>query len=94
MLISAMLLEGAENAITGKEICAALNITPRNLTAAIEKERRQGRPICASTGTPPGYFLAANREEMESYCRSLTHRVGEIQKTWNACKKTMDELPE
>ena len=93
-MIFEYLAEGAENARTGKEICKALNITARDLTAAIERERREGKPICASTDPKnPGYFLAANQEEMQRYCRSLYHRAGEIHKTRNACMKTIEDLP-
>ncbi|MFY9121467.1 MAG: hypothetical protein WAO57_14220 [Syntrophomonadaceae bacterium] len=92
-MIFEILSEGAENARTGKEICNLLNITARDLTAAIERERRAGKPICASTGSNPGYFLAANQEEMQRYCKSLLHRAGEIHKTRQACIKTMENLP-
>lgn len=92
-MIYEILSEGAENARTGKEICKLLNITARDLTAAIERERRQGRPICASTGNPPGYFLAAHQGEMQRYCKSLLHRAGEIHKTRRACIKTIERLP-
>ena len=92
-LIFEILSEGAENARTGKEICKLLNITARDLTAAIERERRAGKPICASTGSNPGYFLAANQEEMQRYCKSLLHRAGEIHKTRQACIKAMEDLP-
>ncbi len=92
-MIYEMLSEGAENAQTGREICKQLGITARELRAAIERERRAGQPICASTGSTPGYFLAANQEEMQRYCRSLYHRAGEIHKTRNACIKTIDSLP-
>ncbi|MCD8050129.1 MAG: hypothetical protein LUE89_00415 [Clostridiales bacterium] len=70
-----------------------LRISPRALTAAVELERREGQPICSSTGANPGYFLAANREEMEGFCRSLYHRAGEIHKTRRACLKTLETLP-
>lgn len=92
-MIFELLAEGAENARTGKEICGRLNITARDLTAAIERERRQGKPICASTGSNPGYFLAANQQEMQRYCNSLMHRAGEIHKTRQACIKAMENLP-
>jgi len=93
-MIHEILLQGAENAQTGKEICTLLHISARDLSAAVEQERRDGKPICASTGQNPGYFLAADREEMERYCRSLFHRAGEIHKTRKACLKTLDNLPE
>ena len=92
-MIADILTEGAENARTGREICGLLDISPRELTAAIERERRAGKPICASTGSNPGYFLAANQEEMQRYCKSLLHRAGEIHKTRQACIKTMGNLP-
>ena len=93
-MIFEFLSEGAENARTGKDICKMLNITARDLTVAIERERRQGKPICASTDPKnPGYFLAANQAEMQRYCNSLYHRAGEIHATRRACLATMENLP-
>lgn len=92
-MIAELLTEGRENARTGKALCQLLNITIRELTQGIERERRAGQPICASTGSNPGYFLAATKEEMQNYCDSLRRRAGEIHKTRRACIKTIDELP-
>ena len=92
-MIFEILKEGADNARTGKEICRLLGITERELTAAITRERRAGMPICASTGANPGYYLAANQEEMQRYCTSLLHRAREIHKTRKACIDTIDKLP-
>ena len=92
-MICEILHEGEENAITGKEICELLNITMRQMTKAMETERRAGHPICAATGKTPGYFLAATREEMERYGRALHHRAGEIYKTRRACLKAAMNLP-
>lgn len=93
-MISDYLMTGAENATTGRELCSLLGIHPRDLTEAIERERREGKPICANTAPPFGYFLAANRSEMKAYCRSLLHRAGELHKTRKACLDTLDSLPE
>jgi len=93
-LISEILSTGAENARTSTEICSILNLTLREVTQAIEHERRAGAPICAAVGgTARGYYLAATQEEMQRYCDSLSHRAGEIQKTRRACKKTIKRLP-
>ena len=92
-MIYELLGEGAEKARTGKEICRQLHINPRELTATIEQERRAGYPICASTGTMPGYFLAANKAEMQQYCAALAHRADEIAKTRLACIDTIQHLP-
>lgn len=93
-MIQELLSAGAENALPGRYLCGLLEITLRDLTQAIERERREGAPICASTQPPYGYFLASNRAEMEGYCRSLTHRIGEINQTRRACLATLDRLPE
>lgn len=92
-LISDILMTGAERALTGRELCEILHCNARELTAAIERERRAGSPICASTGANPGYYLAATQDEMRQYCNSLLHRAGEIHKTRKACIKTIDHLP-
>lgn len=92
-MIFEVLLEGEENAQTGREICALLGIKARDLTAAIERERRQGKPICASTGATPGYYIAPDKETMQKYCISLWHREQEIEKTRMACNSTIDNLP-
>lgn len=92
-MIYEVLSTGAENAKPGREICRELNITARELTLTVERERRHGKPICASTRNPPGYFIAANQEEMELYCRSLLRRAEEIIKTSESCIETMENLP-
>lgn len=93
-MIADFLTEGAENARTGKALCSLLNLTHRELTKGIEKERREGAPICATCNSKnPGYYLAATREEMKRYCDRLYKRAGEIFKTRRACLRSMDELP-
>lgn len=92
-MISDILLKGRRNAQTAKELAEILNKKPREITLAIEEERRAGKPICASCGKNPGYFLAETREEMEGYCRALHKRAGEIFKTRRACMATIGGLP-
>lgn len=95
MQISDYLRKGAASPITSKELCKVLKIDKRTLTATIERERRQGSPICASCDTHnPGYYLAENKNEMQRYCNSLHRRAAEIYKTRAACLHTIDNLPE
>ena len=35
----------------------------------------EGIPVCSVTEDPPGYFIAATREEAERYTRSLRRRA-------------------
>ena len=93
-MVYEILLKGKENAITGKEICNTLGIKSRELMAAVERERRAGKAICASTGGNPGYFIAANRDEMEGYCKALYRRAGNLFKTRRACLQTLEHLPQ
>ncbi len=93
-MVHELLTEGAENARTAKYLCGLLGFSPRELSKTIERERRAGKPICASTGSNPGYFLAANQYEMRQFCESLAHRAKEIHKTRRACAKTIDTLPQ
>lgn len=94
-MIKEILPTGAENAISSKDICRILNIKHRELTRAIEYERREGAPICAIVGGfVKGYYLAANQEEMQRYCDSLKRRLKAIQRTRTACVKSIRKLPE
>ncbi len=93
-MIQEILSTGKYNAMTGQYIGDLLGLSLRELVAAVEKERRAGAPICASNAEPYGYYLAADKEEMTSYCRTLQKRAGEIHKTRRACLKTVDKLPD
>ena len=93
-MIAEILTEGKENAIVGRDICSLLKINNRELMAAVEAERRAGIPICANSGRHPGYYLAANKKEMQDYCRYLFSRGGNIMKTYRPCKETANKLPE
>ena len=91
-MVSTFLFEGKENAQRANYLCKQLNLTPRQLTLAIEAERRSGAPICATCGKNPGYYLAANKEEMQEYCKKLKNRAIEIFKTRKACQETIEKL--
>ena len=88
----ASILSGTDNPLTGQEIMAALRLSdPRTVTKLIERERRAGLPICASNnGKRPGYYLAGTPEELESYTRSLRHRVKAVSGTLAALEATHD----
>lgn len=83
-MIAELLSVGAENPTTGKELAAVIGCDIRDITAAVERERRQGQPICAASGENPGYYLAADAAELEKYCNRLHHRAAELYKTRQA----------
>lgn len=84
-MIHELLAEGSENARTGKELAGVLGVDIRTITEQIERERRDGQPICANMrGENAGYFLAADNDELERYCARLYHRGSELFKTRRA----------
>lgn len=93
-MIYELLSEGAENAITAKDLCRLLNCHPRDISLLVERERREGHPICASCGEVSGYYLAGDRETMQEYCDRLHHRAAEIYKTRRACLDAAATLPD
>lgn len=87
-MIFELLGAGKENARTGKELATVLNCSVRDVTEQISRERRAGRPICASTDAKrPGYYIAENSADLVSYCASLKSRGIEIFKTRQALIK-------
>lgn len=93
-MITDYLFTGKENARTGKELATLLHCDPRDIGKAIERARRQGAPICASCDPEqPGYYLAADAEDLQRYCNSLSRRINEICTTHAALLPIIDTLP-
>lgn len=94
-MIEEYLLIGVKNARTARELSIMLNIHQRDVGQLVEKERRSGAPICASTDPKnPGYYLAETAEEIEEYCSRLHKRAGEIFKTRRALLATAEKMHE
>ena len=93
--LNEILMTGADSAIQGHNICQVMNISLRDLTRLISRERQAGVPICASTDAEkPGYYLASSKADMARYCRSLSGRINEMTKTLESCQAMIDNLPE
>lgn len=93
-MIFELLDTGEQNARTARELAKALNTDRRSVSILVERERRAGKPICATSNSKtPGYYIPATRKDMERYCSRLQHRAGEISKTRAACLTTLDRLP-
>lgn len=94
-IIAPLLQTGKGTAITGRELAQLLGLTARDITAAVERERKDGSPICASTDADaPGYYLPADREELNSYICALAHRVLEMRKTLDALNESYKKIYE
>ena len=84
-MIAEALNHGAKNATSGRALASMFQTDIRTITATIERERRDGKPICASYEKEAhGYYLAETDEELKRYCRILEHRAQEMQTTRRA----------
>lgn len=91
-MIHELLAEGRENARTGRELADFFKCNIRDITEQVERERREGQPICAATGENPGYYLAADADELETYCNRLKGRAIELFKTRQALINTLRQI--
>lgn len=87
--VSDFLHHGSENPTSRRELEKLLNWRDREVTRAIESERRHGIPIAANGR---GYFLPANDFELDDYLRRLVHRENEIKKTRVAVALTRQQI--
>lgn len=80
-----------ENAIPRRDLERLTKLAPREVSLAVERERRAGVPILADGR---GYFLPASEEERAECVRSLRHRAGEILTTARAVERGKIEYEE
>lgn len=64
---------GAKNGVTASALAAKLEISERNVRQHISTLRDEGIAVCGHPST--GYFVAANRDEIEATCRFLRNRA-------------------
>lgn len=89
-MIHEILPLGKDNAIPGHNLMAALHLRElRELTQIVERERKDGFPICASTGDSKGYYLAATPSELEAYIKSLSRRIHNMSRTMTHLEDTL-----
>lgn len=92
--VASVLPTGSENAVDGATLAAALGFkNRRELSKQIERERRNGQPICAAvSGENRGYYLAADSDELSRYLRSLDRRIREVRRTRETCGETLRRM--
>ena len=90
-MIHELLRYGKENAIRGKALAEVLGLPDiRAITQIVERERRDGISICATTNSQnPGYFLPKSPEEMAAYIKSLNRRLRNVRRTMISCEDTL-----
>lgn len=83
--VSDLLNRGRENAVPLRHLKKLLEVDGRTARLMIERECREGTPICADNAT--GYYLPSTDEEKAACVRSMRHRAGEIMKTARAIEQ-------
>lgn len=92
-MIREILLEGKENAIPGRDLMALLGLKDlRDLTQLVERERKDGVPICASTSGEKGYYLASDVDELNEYIKSLGRRIHSVSRTMIHLEDTLNRM--
>lgn len=82
--LQAILPKEKENAMTATELAALTGVDPRQITREIQRIRRGGVPVCASSGEMPGYWISEDPREVEQYCKTLDRRLKNIRATREA----------
>ena len=89
-LVHKFLATGKANAVPGRDLVKLLQLNDlRDLTQLIERERRDGFPICASTGSEKGYYLASDADELEESIASLNRRLRNVGRTMTHLEDTL-----
>jgi hypothetical protein len=93
ILVYDYLYKGREHARTAIELAIELDCEPRDISRAIERERRDGYPIAADCSNgAKGYYIPIDKHEMLAYCNRLANRVRTIKSTLSACRKAAAKL--
>lgn len=91
-MIHEYLNRGKDNPVTGRELARIFNCDIRRITIEVERERREGHPICAASGENPGYYLPADEYELAEYCNRLKGRAIELFKTRQALIRVLQAV--
>jgi len=90
--IESLLKRGKENAISTKNLVTLSGSkSVRHLQERIADERAAGAIICSGSGK--GYWLPANRKEIEDFCHTMDKRARNIFVATKSARRAL-ELPE
>ena len=86
-MIYGLLGTGKDAALTASELSQLVNLTPRDVTRLIEKERQGGKIICADNG---GYYRPATPGDAALYLRRRILRTKTIARGTEAMQGALD----
>lgn len=83
---------GRRNAVRARELAQALEMPERTVRAAIHELRCLGVPVGSAPTPPTGFYIPADREEVDACSRHLWARVREIAQAARAFDRAAKEL--
>lgn len=93
LTIMELLQEGEENAISAKELAKYYNCDTRSITQEIHNLRRSGKVILSvNTGINNGFFLPADRAEVERFAKTMHSRLKQIKLATLSAEKYLSEV--
>lgn len=93
LTIMELLQEGEENAINAKELAKYYNCDTRSITQEIHNLRRSGKVILSNNvGRTCGYYLPADRAEVERFAKTMHSRLKQIKIATLSAEKYLSEV--
>ena len=78
-MVFELLHEGAENAMSKKQLCETLGISPEHLRVAVARERAEGALILSSTKSGHGgYFRPKDISELAEFVKTESNRAKSV----------------
>ena len=93
LTIMELLQEGEKNSISAKELAKYYNCDTRSITQEIHNLRRSGKVILSvNTGVNKGFFLPADRAEVEGFAKTMHSRLKQIKLATLSAEKYLSEV--
>ena len=74
-MIKELLNAGIKNKTTKAELITVLGLSERDLVRQVHNERKAGALILSTTANGGGYYLPANKAEINDYVKSMENRA-------------------
>jgi uncharacterized membrane protein len=84
---------GRAQATTAERLAEMCGLTAREVSRQVERARKDGIPVCASTVAGAlGYYLAGSADELARYLESLDRRLKSMRTTRQRLQSTLDRM--
>lgn len=78
---------GRHRAVKAQDLANKFQTVLREINEAVRVLRKAGRMIGSSKGSPSGYYVPANEQEIKEYMDSFKHELYDMLDTFNKQKR-------